>query len=63
MAKPGGKRHVERLWRRWENNFIKDLQEIKEFGLECSGSRFGEGEGTCEHGNELFGFHKLLKMV
>lgn len=61
-AKPGGKRQLERLSSRWENNFMKVLQEMKECGLEFSGSRLGQRAGTCEHGNEHSGFHKFSKM-
>jgi len=61
-AKPGGNRELERLRSRWENNFTKDLQEIKECGMDLSGSRLGQGSGTCEQGNEPFVFHKLLRM-
>jgi hypothetical protein len=30
--------------------------------MDWSGSRLGQGVGTCERGNEHFEFHKLLKM-
>ena len=61
MGKPEGKRPPLRPRRRWEDNTKMDLQEVGcgRYGLDRAGSGLGQVAGTCECGNESFGFHKM----
>jgi hypothetical protein len=58
MGKPKGKRPLRRQRRRWMDNIKMD--RMGWYGLHLCGSGEGPVEGSCEHGNELSGFHKML---
>jgi hypothetical protein len=49
VGNPEGKRPLGRPRHRWVDNIKMDLKEI---GLDLSGSGLGPVEGSCEHGNE-----------
>jgi len=52
-----GKRPLGRPRRRWEDNIKMDLQEVRMwgYGLDRSGSGYGQVAGTCDCGNEPSG--------
>ena len=57
VGKPQGNIPMGRLGRRWEDNIKMDLQEVGcgEYGMDRTGSGYGQVSGTCECGNELSG--------
>jgi hypothetical protein len=61
MGKPEGKRPLVRPRRRWVDKLKYILQ--RQDSLVWIGSiwlRIGPVEDSCEHGNEPFGFYKML---
>jgi len=57
VGKREGKRPLGRPRRRWEDNIKMDLQEVRMwgYGLDRSGSGYGQVAGTCDCGNEPSG--------
>jgi hypothetical protein len=52
VGKPEGKRPLGRPRRRWVDNIKMDLRETGWYGLDQTGSGYGQVEGSCEHGDE-----------
>jgi hypothetical protein len=59
-GKPEDKKPLGRPRCRWVDNIRMELREIGWYGLDCSGSGKGPVEGSSEHGNEPWGFHRIL---
>jgi hypothetical protein len=56
---PEGKRPFGINRHKWEGDIKMDIQEVGwGYGLDRSGSGYGEVAGTCKRGNELSGFIK-----
>jgi hypothetical protein len=55
FGEPEGKRPLERTRRRWHDNIVMNLREIKWEGVECIylAERY---RGSCVHGDESSGF-------
>jgi hypothetical protein len=61
VGQPEGKRTLGRSRRKSVDNIKMDLPEIGwSGGLHCSVSGWIQMESSCERGNELWGFRKML---
>jgi hypothetical protein len=64
VGKLEGKSPLGRPTRRWANNIRMDLTDrMGWYGLGQCGSEQGPVEGSCEHGNELFGSIKCCEVL
>jgi hypothetical protein len=60
VGKPEGNRPLERLKRRWGITLKCILERMCAMDWIFLPQDRDHWRGSCEHGNELFGFHKIL---
>jgi hypothetical protein len=66
VGKPEGNRPTGRLRPGWVDNTKMDLREMGwnwMYGLDASGSGYGQAEGSLEHSNELSGSMKCWEVL
>jgi len=66
VGKPDGRRPLGRSRCRWECNIKMGLQKVGcwwVYGLDWTGSGYGQVAGTCECGNEPSGFIKFWELL